>query len=118
MNEKKRYSDLANLVSSTRKIHGLSQRKLSALLGMSNSYATHLESGNIQPTVETLHKISEILELPYTKLAVLANYIDSKNNNNLQRLERLSDLTDDELNSVLDYAEFVRSRRIDRSTFS
>tara|TARA_B100001142_G_C14339577_1_gene657278 strand:- start:2690 stop:3046 length:357 start_codon:yes stop_codon:yes gene_type:complete len=118
MNENKPYSDLANLVSSARKDLGLSQRKLSGLLGMSNSYATHLESGNIQPTVETLHKISSLLELPYAKLAVLANYIDSKNSYNLHRLEKLNDLTDDELNSVLDYAEFIRSKRIDKSTFN
>ena len=117
MNENKPYSDLANIVSSARKKHGLSQRKLSSLLGMSNSYITHLESGKIQPTVETLNKISLILEIQYSKLAILANYIDSKNSYNLQRFESLNNLTDEELNSVLDYAEFIRSKRIEKSSF-
>ena len=84
---------------------------------MSNSYITHLESGKIQPTVETLNKISLILELQYSKLAILANYIDSKNSYNLQRFESLNNLTDEELNSVLDYAEFIRSKRIEKSSF-
>ncbi|MAQ97058.1 MAG: hypothetical protein CL716_05050, partial [Chloroflexi bacterium] len=66
----RQYSGLANLVKKVRLEKKLSQRKFSRMLGMSNAYVAHLESGKIQPSVKTLRNISATLEVPYNRLAL------------------------------------------------
>ena len=70
------YSTLAKLIREARLARNLSQRKLSSILNMSDAYASHLESGRIQPTVQTLRNIASTLRLPYGRLALLAGYLD------------------------------------------
>ena len=41
----------------------LSQEKLSALTGLSQGYISQLESGTKEPTIHTINKIAEILEI-------------------------------------------------------
>ena len=84
---------------------------------MSGAYAAHLESGKIQPSVETLRKIATTLRLPYGTLALLAGYIDtdiydkSLGTSHLTRLTDIGALTDEEWESVLDFARYIRSKR-------
>ena len=113
----RQYSGLANLVKKVRLEKKLSQRKFSRMLGMSNAYVAHLESGKIQPSVKTLRNISATLEVPYNRLALLAKYIDQSifnqpvNADDSIRIRALADLTDEEWQSVLDYVNYVRSKR-------
>ena len=102
------YKKLAELVKEAREARELSQRQLSATI----------EKGNIQPTVKTLKKISHTLRLPYAVLAVLSGYIETEHYNvpeidqeYLDRLADISDLSDEEWKSVLDYAQFIRDKR-------
>ena len=118
MPEKSRqYSGLANLVKEVRLGKNLSQREFSRMLGMSNAYVAHLEGGKIQPSVKTLRNISTTLELPYNRLALLAKYIDPSifdrpvNADDSIRFKAIADLTDEEWQSVLDYIDYVRSKR-------
>ena len=77
----------------------------------------HLESGRFRPTVETLKALSSALGLQYGELAVAAGYIsrdefDSPfDGTQLARLNEIADLTDEEFESVLDFARYVKSRR-------
>lgn len=112
------YKKLAKIVKEAREARQLSQRQLSAMIEMSGSYITHLENGKIQPTVKTLKKISHTLRLPYAVLAVLSGYIETEhynvpeiNQEYLDRLADISDLSDEEWKSVLDYAQFIRDKR-------
>ena len=110
------YKKLAEIVKQAREARELSQRQLSSTIEMSGSYITHLENGKIQPTVTTLKKISHALRLPYAVLAVLSGYIEKEHvpeidQEYLDRLADISDLSDEEWKSVLDYAQFIRDKR-------
>ena len=113
----RQYSGLANLVKKVRLEKKLSQREFSRMLGMSNAYVAHLESGKIQPSVKTLRNISATLEVPYNRLALLAKYIDQSifnqpvNADDSIRIRAIADLTDEEWQSVLDYVNYVRTKR-------
>ena len=113
----RQYYRLANLVKEIRLEKKLSQREFSRMLGMSNAYVAHLEGGKIQPSVKTLRNISATLGLPYNRLALLAKYIDQSifnqpvNADDSIRIRALADLTDEEWQSVLDYVNYVRSKR-------
>jgi len=113
----RQYSGLANLVKEVRLEKKLSQREFSRMLGMSNAYVAHLESGKIQPSVKTLRNISTTLGLPYNRLALLAKYIDQSifnqpvNADDSVRIRAIADLTDEEWQSVLDYVNYVRTKR-------
>jgi transcriptional regulator with XRE-family HTH domain len=113
----RQYYRLANLVKEIRLEKKLSQREFSRMLGMSNAYVAHLEGGKIQPSVKTLRNISATLGLPYNRLALLAKYIDRSifnqpvNADDSIRIRALADLTDEEWQSVLDYVNYVRSKR-------
>ena len=111
------YSTLAKLIREARLARNLSQRKLSSILNMSDAYASHLESGRIQPTVQTLRNIASTLRLPYGHLALLAGYLDKdiydtpNTQDYMKRLTDIGDLNDEEWKSVLDFARYIRSKR-------
>jgi len=116
------YHEMANLIRESRDARQLSQRALSSLLGMSGAYTAHLESGKIQPSVETLRRISKALRLPYGTLALLAGYIDTDiydkplGTTHLARLTDIGDLSDEEWEAVLDFARYIRSKRENESS--
>ena len=111
------YSTLAKLIREARLARNLSQRKLFSILNMSDAYASHLESGRIQPTVQTLRNIASTLRLPYGRLALLAGYLDKdvydtpNTQDYMKRLTDIGDLNDEEWKSVLDFARYIRSKR-------
>ena len=67
--------------------------------------------------VKTLRNNSKTLGLPYNRLALLAKYIDHSifnqpvNADDSIRIRAIADLTDEEWQSVLDYVNYVRSKR-------
>ena len=118
MTERKRtYGGLADMVREARRGRGMTQRQLSLALGMSQGYVGHLESGRFRPTVGTLKALATTLGLLYGALAVEAGYITAEEyespleDEQLARLHEVSDLTDDEWESVRDFARYVRSSR-------
>lgn len=121
MSEDRRpYGSLAEAVRKARAARGMSQRRLSRALGMSDGYAGHLETGRFRPAVETLKGLAGVLGLSYVELAVLAGYISPDEleypvgEGALARLGEVDDLTDEEWESVRDFARYVRSRRAGR----
>ena len=111
------YGGLADMVREARRGRGMTQRQLSLALGMSQGYVGHLESGRFRPTVGTLKALASTLGLLYGALAVEAGYITAEEYENpledeqLARLHEVSDLSDDEWESVRDFARYVRSTR-------
>ena len=112
-----RFIPLADLIRRARLKKGLTQRQLSYALGMSQGYVGHLESGRFRPTVPTLKALASALGLSYGQLAVEAGYISVEEFENpidegqLARLNEVSDLNEEEWESVKDFARYVRSRR-------
>ena len=84
---------------------------------MSGGYVGHLESGRIRPNVQTLKALSAALGLLYGQLAVEAGYITRAefespiDEQQLARLAEVGDLTQEEWESVKDFARYVRSSR-------
>ena len=113
----RQFTSLASFVRETRLTKGLTQRQLSRALGMSEGYVGHLESGRFRPTIEALKALSSALGLLYGQLALEAGYItraefDSPiEESQLARLNEIGDLSDEEWESVRDFARYVRSRR-------
>ena len=117
MSEAQSYERLARVVRRARLSRGLTQRQLSRLLRMSEGYVGHLERGGIRPNVETLKALAGALGLVYGELAVAAGYISRKeyespiDDRQLARLTEIGDLSDEEWESVRDFARYVRSKR-------
>ena len=111
------FGPLADMVRQSRLSKDMTQRQLSHALGMSEGYVGHLESGRFRPTIQTLKALASALGLLYGQLAVEAGYITANEFENpiedeqLARLNEVSDLTSDEWESVKDFARYVRSRR-------
>ena len=111
------FADLAATIRQARQTRRLSQRRLSGALGMSAGYVGHLESGRFRPTVDTLKMLSSVLGVSYGRLAVEAGYITMDEFENpidrreLAMLSELSDLSDEEWESLKDFARYLRSRR-------
>ncbi len=117
MAEAQSYERLARAVKRARQSKGLTQRQLSRLLRMSEGYVGHLERGGIRPNVETLKSLAGALGLVYGELAVAAGYISREeyespiDDRQLARLTEIGDLSDEEWESVRDFARYVRSKR-------
>ena len=111
------FGPLADMVRQARLSKSMTQRQLSHALGMSDGYVGHLESGRFRPTIQTLKALASALGLLYGQLAVEAGYITANEFENpiedeqLARLNEVSDLTIEEWESVKDFARYVRSRR-------
>lgn len=56
--------DYKALIKKKREERGLSQNKLSKILGISQPYMNQIESGARNPTFPLMIKICEILEIP------------------------------------------------------
>lgn len=64
LHEQERVADeVALAVFTYRRRHGLSQRALADMLGMRQPQVARLESGEVNPTMETLTRLSKVLGL-------------------------------------------------------
>lgn len=59
---------LGERVRAFRKQHGLTQEEMAFRCGMHASHITLLENGNRNPTLETLERLAEGMEIPLTDL--------------------------------------------------
>lgn len=115
--ERRPYGALAEQIRTARVSKGMTQRQLSGALRKSEGYVGHLESGRIRPNVDTLKAVAGAVGLVYGELAVAAGYITRDEFENpiddsqLARLAEIGDLTEQEWESVKDFARYVRSRR-------
>ena len=116
------FGALADLIRRARVAKGLSQRQLSRAMGKSEGYVGHLERGIFRPDPESLKALSAALELSYGELAISAGYISREEFDNpiddvrLARLNEIGDLSEEEWESVRDFARYVRSRRPERTS--
>ena len=113
----KPYEDLAQLIKQTRTDQNISQRRLSAKINMSPGYTAQLESGKVQPSVKALRKLGFELGLPYETLAFLAKYTDAINldnsseKNRYHQLLSLGKFTEQEWNTILEFAGYIANKR-------
>jgi len=114
MNEK-----LGRYLKQVRKERKLTLRAVEEKTGISNAYLSQIENGRIvKPSPSVLYKLAECYDVSYECLMQLAGHPLPTTSTKVERLEpafRLSssfdDLTEEEKKRVLEYIEFLKSRR-------
>lgn len=90
----------------------LSLRAVERKTGISNAYLSQLESNKIkQPSPNILHKLSNLYEVSYSHLLSLVGYPVPENPKNLNVHSRLGNITTEEEDALLEYLEFLRSKK-------
>jgi transcriptional regulator with XRE-family HTH domain len=75
--------NIGSKISSIRKSKGISQRKLAQKANLSQSFISHLENGCRNPTINSLQKISNGLNIPLNEfLLFIIGDIDNITQNN------------------------------------
>jgi len=114
MNQKD--NKLGEFLRSARRQAGLTLRAAEETSGVSNAYLSQLENGKIrQPSPVTLHKLSELYKVSYADILGLTGYPvparDSDGPTHARLASRLGPVTEEEEESLIEYLEFLRSRR-------
>ena len=113
---KKQLRELGDFLRRGREGKGLSLRKVEEMTDISNAYLSQLEGAKIQqPSPLDLHKLCSVYELSYSLAMEHAGYplpqgIEPASSQQ-RLLARLGATTADEQDALVDYAEFLRSKR-------
>lgn len=113
-------SNLGEELKRLRAIKQVSLRDVEEEVGISNAYLSQLERGEAkQPSPHWLYKLATYYNVPYESLMALAGYIDEEKiaagtRRPLSTLERLlmaANLNPDEEDAVINYVEYIASKR-------
>jgi transcriptional regulator with XRE-family HTH domain len=107
---------VGQFLKDTRDKQGLSLRAVEKTTGISNSYLSQLEGDKIkQPSPTLLHKLCELYEVPYSTVMELVGYptanTDAPPARQSRIAARLGQITSEEEEALVEYLEFLRSRR-------
>ncbi len=107
---------LGDFLRNARNKAGLSLRGVEDETGVSNAYLSQLEGEKIkQPSPVVLHKLSERYGVPYSVVMKLAGYpVPEPLAEGAFLHARVGSLTEEEEDAVVDYVEFMRSKRRSR----
>lgn len=96
----------------------LSLRAVEKETGISNAYLSQLEHGKIKaPAPQNLYKLAELYRVPYELLMELADYPVPKGQSAESQFStgtfaaRIGAVTEDEEEALVEYLQFIRSRR-------
>lgn len=97
---------------------GMTLRAVEAKTRISNAYLSQLEHGKIKmPAPQNLYKLAEVYRVPYELLMELAGYPLPKARSAESRApatafaSRIGAVTEEEEEALVEYLEFIRSRR-------
>jgi len=106
---------LATLLRESRDRLGLTLREVEAKVGISNAYLSQLEGAKIkQPSPQVLHKLCTLYECSYGAVMEMAGYpLPASRNSpvNARFMARLGKTTPVEETALLEYLQFLRSRK-------
>jgi HTH-type transcriptional regulator, competence development regulator len=106
---------LGSFLASARKAAGKSLRVVERATGISNAYLSQLENGKIKtPGLQNLHKLAELYSVSYELLMELAGF-PVPNGSLAPETEslaaRIGPVTEDEEEALVEYLQFIRSRK-------
>ena len=106
-----KHTNFGKYIQEERERNHFSLRDVEKRTGISNAYLSQLESNKIkQPSPKILFKLGELYGLSYSLLLSLVGYpVPEKETTNIQ--SRLGDITPEEEDSLLEYLEFLRSKK-------
>lgn len=110
-----RSKSLGQFLKALREDKGLTLRAAEDATGISNAYLSQLESDKIkQPSPVVLHKLSELYKASYSALLRLAGYPVPGTDSAAEQSSlaaRIGPVTNHEEEALVEYLEFLRSRR-------
>ncbi|MBU3143300.1 helix-turn-helix transcriptional regulator [Clostridium sp. CF012] len=110
-------SDIGKFILEHRTARNLSTRKLAALADISHTEIHRLENGERKnPSPLLLKCIANALALPYEDIMRAAGYMDIIATTT--HLSGIDDLTDQEIEEVNNFIEFLRNKRIKQNSKS
>jgi HTH-type transcriptional regulator, competence development regulator len=108
-------SKLGTLLVTARKRKNLSLRAVEKVTGISNAYLSQLENGDVQqPSPVMLAKLADLYEVPYATMLEYAGYRVPKSAgtpSSQNFAARIGTVTEDEESALLEYLEFLRTKR-------
>lgn len=113
---------IANNILALRKAKGFTQIEFAKKLGVTQSAVSHWENGRTVPDTLQMFKIAELLEVTVDTLLAGANLEESISSNakeetafsnpkQQQILYELGNLSEEQLEEVLRYAEYVKQKK-------
>lgn len=107
-------SDLSTFITTHREAKKLSKRKLAELANISHTEIHRLENGERKmPSPPVLKAIANALGVTYDEIMKAAGYMDSTPPSPViaARMPDTTDLSDEEIEEVRNYIDFLRARR-------
>ena len=89
----------------------ISQKELADYLGIRNYQVSEWKNGKTKSYMKHLDKIAEFLNVPLSELMRDRNDSPDLSRSGSSVADELTDLTQDELNEVRKYIEFIKSKR-------
>jgi transcriptional regulator with XRE-family HTH domain len=110
---------LGSFLASARNAAGKSLRAVERETGISNAYLSQLETGKVKtPAPQHLHKLAETYNVPYPVLMELAGFPVPENLDAPPAAHRVAarigSITPDEEEALVQYLQFIRSRKRER----
>jgi transcriptional regulator with XRE-family HTH domain len=107
---------LGSFLAKARSATGKSLRAVERETGISNAYLSQLETGKIRtPAPQNLHRLAEIYRVPYELLMELAGFpvpdASTGPSTWASANGRIGPVTPDEEESLMEYLQFIRSRK-------
>ena len=106
--------NIGNLLQRLRKQKGYTLRKVEELTGISNAYLSQLERGRSKrPSADLLQKLGEEYGVEKEELLIAAGYLKKSKTRLLDdpATVKLDGLTEKEADEVVDFANYLRSKR-------
>ena len=110
-------SPLGDQLRSVRQVRGLSLKAVAEPADISTAYLQKLEGGEVQqPSPHVLHRLGQVLEIPYATLMELAGYVVPSSQGVLaggvfDNALSSTDLSDDERKAVAAFIAHLRDQR-------
>lgn len=106
---------LGTLLATSRKRKNLTLRAVEKATRISNAYLSQLENGDVrEPSPVMLAKLADLYEVPYTTMLEYAGYRVPKSASSVPAQSfaaRIGPVTQDEETALLEYLDFLRTKR-------
>jgi transcriptional regulator with XRE-family HTH domain len=108
-------SRLSTLLATSRKQKDLTLRAVEKATGISNAYLSQLENSDVhEPSPVILAKLADLYDVPYSTMLEYAGYRVPRSDDTgtaLNFAARIGNVTEDEESALLDYLNFLRTKR-------
>ena len=109
-------TSIGTVLRQAREVRGLSTIETARSAEISSAYLSKLENDAVKrPSPEVLHRLSEVLGVPYAELMALVGHplpsVDASPDHGRLGAALFADLTDDERDELIEYLAWYRARK-------